>query len=612
MDLTNPSALWYLILLVIPLLLARRRAPRVRRAVSNLYLWRELARRDPARLSIRRLRRNWLVALQIALMGAIIVALAGPVVACRAARVALVVDLSMSMGARDGVTTRLGLAREHARAILRGMAPDTIVRLIAAKSTPRDLGEQSAGALATNRVLDALTPTGGSANLPAAIRLASTGEAAVQHVYVLSDRAWRDAPDLVSPAGPAVTWEQVGHDADNLAVARIAARRLPLAQAGGQVLVEIRNYSSHARETEVEIAQDGQLIGRQSVHVPARGAQAILQDVMRLGHLVSARLVNDDALDADNSRFTVVPPLARIGVMLSTPGNFFLEKVLAANPRIALEMVEPDRASNRVGASERRAGGAGVDVIVCDGCVEPPGRDEATLLVAPRASPLAPAALAISTPGHAIAASLEFGELLVTPLTFPGMTTQGDVILRAGGQPVAVAYERDGRRIVELRLDLAAPDLALSTAFPVLIANAIDWLAEQDENRLEQTPGFLAQWRLPGLFASDQVSATAPDGRPARVSLQGRHLVIADTDLPGPYRVHSPAGEQMFVVNPVIDGESDLAVAGTEARPSSGTPQSLARPAFDKRRAAPVLLLLAFGLLAAEWTYRWKWEGRSS
>jgi Mg-chelatase subunit ChlD len=84
MQLLNPYALAWLPLIALLLLVARRRTPRPRRAVSNLYLWRQTTPLDPARLALARFRRHRLLALQIAFMLAVIAALARPVVTGRA------------------------------------------------------------------------------------------------------------------------------------------------------------------------------------------------------------------------------------------------------------------------------------------------------------------------------------------------------------------------------------------------------------------------------------------------------------------------------------------------------------------------------------------------
>src|SRR3954465_9376036 len=80
----NPWAFAWIPLIAVLLLVARHRAPRPRRAVANLYLWRQTTPLDPARLALARLRRHRLLALQIAFMLAVIGALAQPALRWRA------------------------------------------------------------------------------------------------------------------------------------------------------------------------------------------------------------------------------------------------------------------------------------------------------------------------------------------------------------------------------------------------------------------------------------------------------------------------------------------------------------------------------------------------
>ncbi|HET6958892.1 MAG TPA: BatA domain-containing protein, partial [Vicinamibacterales bacterium] len=96
MSLANPQALWLLVLLPIPLLLSKRRAAR-RREVSNLFLWQTSIDPETATFKVRSPRRQWIVVLQMAIIAAVVLALARPLVAWRVERVALVFDLSASM-----------------------------------------------------------------------------------------------------------------------------------------------------------------------------------------------------------------------------------------------------------------------------------------------------------------------------------------------------------------------------------------------------------------------------------------------------------------------------------------------------------------------------------
>ena len=58
--------------------------------------------------------------------------------------------------------------------------------------------------------------------------------------------------------------------------------------------------------------------------------------------------------------------------------------------------------------------------------------------------------------------------------------TAGTVVARAGQRPAVLTYTAARHRVVELRLDLARSPLVLTPAFPILIADALDWLAGRD------------------------------------------------------------------------------------------------------------------------------------
>ena len=599
MRLVSPADLWWLVLLALPPLLSRWRIPPSQRVVANLYMWRHAVERDAARLSFRRLRRTWLVLLQMAVLAVTIVALSGPMAAVRGAGVSVVMDVSMSMGARDGSTTRLGLARERALALLDRLPRGTAVRLIAAAASPHDLGEHMAGDRELEALIEGLTPTAGPSDLALAIGQAPPG-APGRQTYVFTDRA---PPDSSNPAGTSdsIRWTTVGQSTDNLAVARIAARRHPVKTSEAQVLVEVANFGTRAADAEVELAQDSVVLGRRKVTVPAHESGTILYEIQPIGRVVSARLVDDDALAADNRRLTVIPSTERTRVRLVTAGNLFLEKALSANPRVALEVMSPSLAQSSDGATPTSR--IAPEVVVCDQCDRPPDSSTPTLITRTRRSSQMPALLGIARLDHPVVASLEVGNLVAAPSATDGVNPAAEVLLRAGDAPAVLADERDGQRILEFRVDVAAPELVLSPAFPILVANAIDWLAARAERPTEVVSGEPMDWRLPSPFPAERVAVTGPDDRPVRAQVHGQFLTTADTDVPGTYRVHTPGVEELFVVNPAVDDESDL------GRPESATSRvsapAAARPIAGERDAAPWMLILALLLLAAEWHYSW-------
>ena len=77
---------------------------------------------------------------------------------------------------------------------------------------------------------------------------------------------------------------------------------------------------------------------------------------------VTARLRVDDDLAVDNVAYAVLPPPRKIGVLLVSPGNLFLEKVLRTDPQVSLEVRTPDQYQGGMGDA---------DVVVLDSATTP-------------------------------------------------------------------------------------------------------------------------------------------------------------------------------------------------------------------------------------------------
>lgn len=160
-----------------------------------------------------------------------------------------------------------------------------------------------------------------------------------------------------------------------------------------------------------------------------------------------------------------------IHVLLLTQGNFFLEQSLVTNPLLTVDRV--------------RRPGSRYDVVVCDACGSAAHDGGGLLMIPAVAQTTSPAErVTISDSDHPIGtalSSLGAESLMAIPATRASDTViGGDVVLRAGGVPLLVSTVNRGGRMILLNANLALSSLPLSTAFPVLMASAVEWLAERD------------------------------------------------------------------------------------------------------------------------------------
>lgn len=574
MGLANPSALW-LLLLLIPVILAWKQRPKTTRAVGNAFLWRRVASRS-ATSFVARLRRNWLLVAQVAFLLASVAALARPVLPFGTRTVALILDLSASMGAREKSGTRLDAAVAAVISTLDSLPRTTRVRLIAARSVPDQVGEYFAWDPALRRAIRDQETTAGPADISAAIE-AARGAAGVapSDVYVFSD----GQPE------PSVRWVRIGKPAANTAITNIAARRLPLSPGAGQVLVEAWNYWTEPLDAQIEVVQNGSLVGRYPVRLPSRGGITVVVDVPAVDGVIRARLVPDDALAVDNSRLAMLRSIRPVRVLL-TGGTFFIEKALGANRTVLVDRVR---------------GQARYDVLVCENCSELPAGEGGVLLIPGAPQPRVEAAeMTLSAPNHPIAAALDLSGMRAVPISQNAQRHDSIVIARISGRPAILAYEVDGRRVVELRLDVTDPSFAISTVFPILIANATDWLARRGENSRELVAGEPLQWVF-GEKPTQQPDLVGPVGRRVSSFTSGSRLTSSSLHGAGVYVVRGGAAEETFVVNPATASESDLSASGSAAQ--TAIPQTSVTPRGERQVVLP-LLLLALGLLSVEWWLR--------
>jgi hypothetical protein len=172
------------------------------------------------------------------------------------------------------------------------------------------------------------------------------------------------------------------------------------------------------------------------------------------------------------------------------------------------------------------------------------------------------------------------------------MRPEAGVVLAEGEAPVVWAYEGHGVRAVVLPFDLARTDLVTHPAFPVLMANVIEWLAGSSD----VSPG-----AAPVVPAGAWAQAELRDPSGAATTLPAREGVFAlpALDRVGQYQLRTGGWERRWVVSTVDPAESSLAVD-----PSPPPAQAAATPVLAQIRLTPHLLSAAGALIALEW---WLW-----
>lgn len=575
---------WALALLaLVPLLwLVRHRTPRRRILVAAPYFWTSQPQPDTARWS-KTIARHPLVWVQTALAVLLIAALAGPRVTAAADAVAVVLDLSMSMGARDGTGTRLSAALERAREIVTMQPRSTRVVVWAAGAAPRRIADGSAGSGLPPGARTVRT-TDGWVDLQAAVSAAAQDASAPHRIYVISD-------GRVPVRHPRAEWVPVGRPVDNVALAGLVAWRAGERPEDLRVTAVLRNYGTMAATPTLTVTDANGTLLRQQLSVAAGRAVSVMSTLpgAPAQGLLTARLDTADGLAADNVRYATVE--ASVPTRALVVGrNTFVNAALDA-----LGTVEVVAAVDQPH-----------DVVLCLECQGPPPGRLAALVIPPRRTRQArPVPVTVVRPDHPTVHEVTLDGIDVVPQDAVSLAEGDVVIARAGGTPILVAREPEGRRLLYLNIDATDPAVALNPAFPLLVSRMLEWLGGALVPPAEMRAGDPFVWR-PGQEGIERAKAVAPGGLATEIRPAGGAFVVADTSVAGPYRLEAGGQTVRFVVNPASRDESDLSSAPdvpARPRPDDGATQPTGAPGTS---LVPACLVVALVLLLVESRIRYR------
>ena len=178
-------------------------------------------------------------------------------------------------------------------------------------------------------------------------------------------------------------------------------------------------------------------------------------------------------------------------------------------------------------------------------------------------------------------------------------------LIEADGTPLLLAGEIDGRQVAIFTFDVHRSDLALQIAWPVLMANLLDWFAPQSllDARAGLVVGEALQLQPPP--GAEALRVRTPDGALRELELARRPLLFTGTQQPGIYTLEVLEGgavtrSQSFAVNLFDPAESDilpremLVFGPADVAPGGSEEQG-------QLEFWPLLALLALLILALEW-----------
>ena len=584
--------------------------------VSTLLFWQRVMQENRRRALFQKLRNLFSLLLHLLIFLLIVAALAKPSLdrlLREGASVVLIVDTRARMQAVEaGAETRFARAVKEARRYVREAGPGRQLALLSAGASPNVIVPFTGDERTLLKGLDSLAVSDATGSLDAALALADSllasrkGDA---RTVVLTDS--EPAKSETRSQKSEVSFIPVGTSHDNVAITRFATRPLLTSPGTSEVLLAIKNFGRATVSGNVEIAFDGKLLDVKPFTLdPGKERFDVFPSVPRTTRgargWLTARLDVKDVLPGDNTAYAVLPAPEPHRVLAVTKGNWFLEKLLAADRQVQFELIEPTAWQTDFASK--------FDAVILDNFV-PPGFDLASFagnVLFLKQSPFTTSGAPIEQPLvsesdalHPVMRLVNLNNVTIVRADDAVLPEAGDgwkwqAPMRSFEHPLLITGERrtdaGAQRIAALAFDVADSDLPLRIAFPLLMANSVHWLAGDVS---EKVAGVIAGGNL-ALAEGESILAepvTAIDAKAvAGIVAQGFFQPLHN----GFYEIRQPTGTRWLAVNTFSEAESDLRGA-SPATSMSAAPAMPSLAAFTGWPLWQHLALAALALFTIEW-----------
>jgi von Willebrand factor type A domain/Aerotolerance regulator N-terminal len=540
---------------------------RVVKLVSSTLLWQRFLADTQASAPFQKLRKNWLLYLQILLLALAVLALTRPFFKTTAKPAQLrvvILDGSASMEATDESPSRFEKARAEALKWVDSLEPgDQMVVLLAGANTEVKQSATSEKA-ALRRALQACKASDSPTRLVPALKMAESlvRDRRGAEVHLFSDGAVGDLSEFENKALPLI-YHKIGERADNLGITALDVRANPEDATQRAIYANVANFSSNTMSSDLELyfrsksAGSRSLLDTRPLTIP--GGQAspqVFKAAQAKDGVFTVRLTGKDDLAADNeaSIVSLLPKPAK--VLLVTPGNRLLEKAFRAVPNVQLSV-----------ANDLTDGGAGFDFVVLDG-VRPTTWPKGNVLafhvvntnwvedVVPVDGPV----IVDWKSTHPLLRYAGFDNVQIAQSLTARAPMWAVAILESPQAPLILAGDLGRQRIVWVGFDPLESNWPLRVSFPIFIANAVDWLNPANAKNAQLLVKAGDPFRLALAEPVKNAEVKLPDGSTKQLLVDptANEIVFGDTGKEGVYRLRAGTNEVTFAADLLDSAESNI------------------------------------------------------
>jgi Ca-activated chloride channel family protein len=314
---------------------------RVVKLVSSTVLWQKFLSETQASAPFQKLRKNWLLILQIILLALAVLALSRPFFATKTKPAELrvvILDTSASMLATDETPSRFEKARAEALKWVDGLANNDQMVILQAGANTEVKQSATSEKAALRRALQSCVCSDGPTRLVPALRMADSlvRDQRSAEIHLFSDGAVPELNEFENKALPLI-FHKVGKSDNNLGITALDVRANPEDARLRAVYASVANFSSNSVETEMELLLDDRLLETRPLTVPAgETSPQVFRAEQPKDGIFTVRITAKDALAVDNQASIVSLLPKPVHILLVSRGNRLLEKALRAAPNVDL------------------------------------------------------------------------------------------------------------------------------------------------------------------------------------------------------------------------------------------------------------------------------------
>ena len=566
MNFLNPLAFILLILLPIIVLMYLLKLRRPQKVVSSTYLWQQLIRDIEANAPWQKLQKNILMFLQLLFLIAVIFALSNPFLwssGTGSSSMIIVIDTSASMSAIDVKPSRIEAAKQQAQDLVDRSPDNTRITVISAGEKTEILVSATQDRKQAQQAINAISSTFGESDLSSALQITSaiTSRQPETDIIVLSDGNVK-LPERISIRGN-VFYYPIGVNDDNQGITNIQLQQ-NVSGDNNTLFVQVENFGSKTVTRRLNIYADEVLYDATDLEIKPNSKAIYLREGLPFEtKVIHAELDLGDYYPRDDTAWTTNSNLKPVDIILVTEGNRFLETALKLLPNISLTSISPLGFQDLTNID--------ADLVVFDGYVpqkEKMPSSSILFISPPESTDYFELEGTIDQPqprpasgDNQLLKNISFDGISIWKAEKINLPTWATISLSGdydgSSTPLLFFGNAEGQRVAVVGFRIQDTDLPLQVAFPLLMANLVNWLAPNTGKPSFETQTSLSSQNISIPLDVTQTSILTPEGKTIQIMPDQPGVIILDTIQPGIYSIGWEDNEPiLFAVNHFSDSES--------------------------------------------------------